>query len=234
MSLQSTKDTIKTLTYTLGRGVLSSLYPDDFESYIFSLELVDSQDQTCDYFLFPINPSSISISENQLVNIKKTIGGLSSISADTYQSKVISIEGTFGRQLKLIIGRELVNFLGFLNPSQKSFSSSLKTGFGCCKILEKIIHNSNQLDSQGKPFFLYLYNLSFGESYLVKCVSSPTFHQSVEKNMIWSYSLKFQTLADLDMLSNTVSKSNITTFAFSQIQKSMNVILGKVETAILQ
>jgi len=230
MSLETGRNIIK----TLGKGLLSSLYPDDFESYIFAFELVDSQDQTCDYFLFPLNPKSINISENQLINIKKTVGGLSMVSTDSYMPKVISIEGNFGRQLKLLIGRELINFLGFLNPSQKQFSSSLKTGFGCCKILERMIQNSNQLDSQGKPYFLYFYNLSFGKSHLVKAISSVTFHQSLETNMVWSYSLKLQTLADLDMLSNTVSKSNITTFAFSQVQKSLNVILGKVETSIAQ
>ena len=234
MSLEATKNLAKTLMYTLGKGVVASLYPNDIEAYIFAFELIDSQNNTVDYFLLPINPKSISISENQINSIKKTMGGISVLSTDTYMPKVVSISGTFGKNWKILIGRELINFFGFLNPGKKEFSSTIKNGFGCVKILERMIQNSNQLDSQGKPHFLYFYNISFGESYLVKAIGSPTFHQSIESNMIWNYDIKFNTLADLDMLSNTVSKSNITTFAFSQIQKSMNVILGKVETAILQ
>ena len=59
---------------SLGRQLLSTLYPNDFEHYLLAFELVDSQGTTIDYFAFPINPSEYNYTRNALTNVKKNSG----------------------------------------------------------------------------------------------------------------------------------------------------------------
>jgi len=241
MGLEQVKGTAFTLLQTMGRQALASLYPDDFEVYITALELVDSNEKTVDYFVFPVNPQSITESENQIVSIKKTAGGISTLSTETYMPTMINLVGDFGRKFKILVGKNVVDFQGY-NFSEKLgtdkvvqvLSDTVKTGYGCTKVLEKMIKKSNQLDQNGKPYFLYLYNLNFGKVYLVKCIGQPTFTCNMEKNMIWQYNIQFQTLASLDQIKNkNQNKSNLKLLGYSQIQKSLNVIFGKMSTTLL-
>ena len=237
MSLESTKEKAFGLFKTMGKSALAALFPNDFEVYITALELVDSNEKTTDYFLFPLNPQSISESENQIVNIKKTAGGISTTSTETFMPTIINMAGNFGRKFKILIGQNIVDFQAFFfsenkfQSSPQTFNDTIKNGYGCIKILEKIIKKSNQLDQNGKPYFLYLYNLSFGKVYLVKCINQPTFSSSMEQNMIWQYNVQFQTLAELGQITNrNAIKSNLQLLAFSQIQKALNKTMGDVVT----
>jgi hypothetical protein len=237
MSLEQAKTRFDSLLRTIGRSTLATLFPDDFEVYITALELVDSQEKTVDYFLFPLNPTSISESENQIVNIKKTAGGISAISTETYMPSIINLSGNFGRKFKILVGNNIVDFKAFVfsetnfNKAAKTFDDTAKTGYGCIKVLEKIIKKSNQLDQNGQPYFLYLYNLNFGKVYLVKCIGQPTFSSSVDQNMIWNYNIQFQTLAKLSQITSKNEKnSNLKLLGISTIQKGLNAVMGSVLT----
>jgi len=243
MSLQIARDRRLQLKRTLGSEVMASLFPNDFEVYITGLELIDSNEKTVDYFLFPLNPTSISESENQILNIKKTAGGISTLSTEMYMPTMINLVGDFGRKFKILIGRNIIDFkafnfsqsLGFnqIDNDSKEFNNTIKTGYGCIKVLERIIKKSNRLDQDGKPYFLYLYNLSFGKTYLVKCVGQPTFASSIEKNMIWSYNIQFQTLAEVGQIKGKNEKlSNLKQLGFSKIQTGLNVTLNKIKVYI--
>lgn len=244
MAIEQVKGRYVSLLQTMGKSALAALFPSDFEVYVTALELVDSNERTVEYFVFPLNPTAISESENQILSIRKTAGGISTTSTETYMPTIINMSGDFGRKFKILVGTTNIDFQAF-NYSQTGnkddtsfnhplFDNTVKTGYGCIKILERIIKKSNKLDQNGKPYFLYLYNLSFGKVYLVKCIAQPTFSCSMDRNMIWSYSIQFQTLAELSQIKNkNETKSNLKLLGFSQIQKSLNVALGSVNTTIL-
>jgi len=193
----------------LGRVALSTKYPNEFEVYIMSLELTDSDGKTVDFFSFPVMPSMISKPEAKKVKVKTSSSGTTVLTSDASTPSEISIKGDFGRSFKLVIKPQLgdVNGYGFkgffsnLQVSTPTFDIGVKTGFGCIKVLQSIVNQSVALDSKGKPFRLYLYNMALAESYLV--VTTPqglVFSQSYDKNMIWSYSLSLTILAPLDKI----------------------------------
>lgn len=240
MSVEDVKQQAFNLFQTVGRSAAAALFPNDFEVYITALELVDSSNKTTDYFLFPLNPQTISESENQILNIRKTAGGISTTSTETFMPTIVNMSGDFGRKFKILVGQNIIDFKAFFfsenkfNSSAQTFNDTVKNGYGCIKILEKIIKKSNQLDQNGQPYFLYLYNLSFGKVYLVKCVSQPTFNCTMDKNMIWSYNIQFQTLAELSQIkSKNDTLSNLTLLGFSQVQKALNKSVGDISTTLL-
>src|SRR6478735_5107708 len=85
------------LLFTVGKQVINSLFPNDFEYYLIAFELVDSKLRTVDYLTFPILPDSITESKLELTNIKKSAGGITSITTPTFVPRDISIRGNFGR-----------------------------------------------------------------------------------------------------------------------------------------
>lgn len=227
------------LRNSLGGQALAALYPNDFEVYITAIELVDSADKVTDYFLFPLNPSEISKSTLQIQSIKKTALGISTVSTSTYQPSIITMSGNFGKKLKILVNQDLIDFNAFnfseqfkKNAQQNVFSNTVKTGYGCLKILERIIEKSKQLDQYGNPYFLHLYNLSFGDAFLVKVIGEPSFNDNLDKNMIWSYNIKFQTLAPLNQLENYNKNSNLKQLGISVIQKGLNIVASNVTTSL--
>ncbi len=218
MGLQDAKIKLQNLTGAVGKRVVNALYPNDIEIYIFALELTNSREQTKEYFVFPINPSSFSEQLNSLTNIKKTAGGISAQNNDSFVPSNISLNGNFGRQFKILLGSELISFSAIrfssvagnfgaqlknsINSKSAIFSTTIKTGYGCCKILETIIEKSKQLDEFGKPHSLYFYNLAFNHNYLVKVTEPLTFSMSMESNMIWNYNLKLMSIAKVEDLPN--------------------------------
>jgi hypothetical protein len=199
----------------LGRIALSTKYPNEFEVYIMSLELTDSDGRTVDYFSFPVMPTHISKPENKRVKTKTSSSGVTVLSSDAHTPSEILIKGDFGRSFKLMIKPQLgdvegYGFKGFFNNLQintPTFDIGVKTGFGCIKILQDIIGKSVMLDSKGKPYRLYLYNMALAESYLV--VTTPQgliLTQSYDKNMIWTYSLSLTILAPLNKINPEKAK----------------------------
>ncbi len=229
MSLESNFRRFKALNNSLGKRALNALFPDDFELYVFAFEIVNGDDQTEDYFIFPINPNSISEPNAPIQSIQKTAGGVTVLSSLTFTPTIITIQGNFGRKFKFLAGSELVNFasIGF-KPTKgrlKSFfSKSFKTGYGCYRELERIINKSNTLDDNDKPYALYFYNLALGHNYLVKAIElTPSMNQ--DSNMIWNYNLTLKSLCRIEDIVNKDKRSLTASMsAKSLIQSSVNNI----------
>lgn len=228
----------------LGRSLLATQYPDDFEYYMCSLELVNSSGNTIDFFTFPVMPDNINKNEPKRNSVKNTLGGLVVLTSPTAVAQTISIQGNFGRMFKILLNgnapalqgiafsisagkRKLFQIQGKNTSSLKgvSFDVGVKTGYGCIKILQSIIDKSNGLDENGKPFRLYFYNMALGESYLVTVPpGGVSFNQSLQKNMIWEYNLNLTIIAPLEaVVGSTKLKTTLTkSCSLDAIQKSVN------------
>lgn len=236
----------RSLLQDVGKETLNALFPNDFEAYIMSLELVDADGNTVDFFVFPIMPNSIAITNTSLTNIKKTAGGITTLDTITFIPIDFAIQGNFGRQFKFLVGRSdvsasAINFNArsfYLNADADSaatqikkavFNSQIKTGYGCIKILESIIKKSRSIDAQGRPYSLYFYNPSFGDAYLIK-VPTFTFNQSKEENMIWNYSLQIKAIAPIDTTRNGDNRNSlIKTMQYATLGKAMDITASTLQ-----
>ncbi len=181
MSQMDFKNKALTTSQRIGRAGLHAIGPDDFEYYSCSFELVDSNFNVIDLFHFPVMPNSISIGRQSLISIKKTGAGYLAQFSNSFVGQTISINGTFGRKFRVILGGRDLKF---------------KTGYGALKLMEKFIKRSCELEN-GKPRFLIFNNLSFNQSFIVEVLNfNPT--MSLENNMVWNYSLDMKALADVD------------------------------------
>jgi hypothetical protein len=88
---------------SLGKDFLAIKHPDEFELYLVAIELLDSNSKTLEYFLFPVMPSSMDIDKNWVHSIKKTLGGMSVISSETFTSTHINVSGSFGRKFRVLV-----------------------------------------------------------------------------------------------------------------------------------
>lgn len=207
---------------SIGKSAMSTLYPNDFEMYMIFFELVDSSkpEKLVEYFSFPIMPDSISEAKENIVNIKKTAGGITTMGVDTFKPIRISLSGSFGRKFKFLLGRTLIDASalsmstasGFYNPNanvkQAMFNKQIKTGYGCIKILESIYKKTNTLDESGNPYKLYFYNPALGNHYQVK-MNNLTLNQSMDSNMIWNYNLSMTAVAPLAGVRNIEGRNSL-------------------------
>lgn len=237
-----------TILKDLGKTAAHYLYPNDFEVYICSLELVDSSDQTVDMFVFPVMPEQLAETNTPVMSINKTAGGITVLSTVSFTPTEISIKGNFGKKFKILVGRDLIegsavsfstdggasnlNYFGELNTNQKSFSNTIKTGYGALKILQSIVFKANMLDRNNNPFRLYFYNPALGNNYLVKA-TSLTQRQSKDTNMIWNYELSLRSVAPITVRSlgnnqyslvNMMSYDNISKYANAGLDMARGVL----------
>jgi len=230
------RDTIRTFR----REVAHFLFPNDIEYYALTLELVDSDGFTIDSFMFPVMPKEIRESEQSLVNIKKTAGGIISLNTNTFIPKEISISGNFGKKFKILLGGDVVGFSGFrfsteggnfskanlkenLSTIKGVFNPRIKTGYGCIRVLNAILEKSQSTDRFGKPYILYLYNPAIGNNYIVE-VLSKQIELKEEQNMIHNYSFTLKAVAPLENARITGSDkgSLVNLLAFSKLNQKIN------------
>lgn len=178
------------------KAYIHALYPDEFEYYLLSLELVSRSGELKESIIFPVMPNSISEQRQSLVNVKKTNNSIVSLTNRTFAPTTININGTFGRKLRLLFSNQdktkenSGSAFSFKGGKKKQINGEIKTGYGVTKLLEKII-----LRSQSEPdCLLFLYNMSLNNNYLVEC-TDMSFNQSTENNMLWNYQLGFKSLA---------------------------------------
>jgi hypothetical protein len=241
------------LLNSIGRSGLNMKYPDEFELYVIALELTDENFITQQYFVFPINPSSIEETEPKLTNIRKTLGGITVLRNTTFVPTQISLSGTFGRNFKVLIGEKYEDFLhGFAlrdgrsaktglpqfdqtigNGAKDLFDNRIKTGYGCIKILEDIIQQSTQIDANGSMRRLIFHNPALGNSYLVE-PGTLTFKMNEQSNMIWNYSLQLTSVAPLESIfSSDAIKSAAKELAVSgYIQKKVNKTINSLSNLV--
>jgi len=234
------------LSKSLGKSALHTLFPNDFEYYSLSLELTTSDDNTVDYFAFPVMPKAITKTEAVRINIKKSLSAVTVINSKSFVPQQISIKGDFGRSFKILIKgsestifkafrfsrengikslKDLSGFQDFVSKRDAVFNPAIKTGYGCTKILQSIINKSTGTDDKGKPFKLYLYNPALGESYLVVPSPNPlTFDQNEQQNnQIWGYTLNLTAIAPIDGSSGKTPKGSLVRIlGIDNIQKGIN------------
>lgn len=246
MSVQLTEASFKSKVAQIGRAGLHALFPKDIEYYFLALELVDSQGNTVDYFAWPILPDEIKETQQELTAINKTMGGVNVLKNPTFNPRTISLRGDFGRKFKLLLGGNPIEFAGFglsvqngkfsvstpnlLENKTPEFSSFVKNGYGCIKLLEAIKEKSKKLDADQKPNALYLYNPILGNNYQVEVNSFSIMQDKNEYNMRPGYSMQLTAVAPLDsVLSRKAQlKSVLKNLSLSNLQKTANSVASGI------
>ena len=240
MSRQGVEAQFKSRLLEVGKAGLNALFPSDFEYYLVALELVDSQNNTVDYFSWPVLPDEIRETHTELTSIRKTMSGVNVTKNPTFNPRQVSLRGDFGRRFKILLGNQQVQFAGFglsvkngaLNISGPNtlqeiipqFSSFAKTGFGCVKLLESIKEKSKKLDNFQKPFSLYLYNPILGNNYQVEFNAFTHMQDKDRYNMIPAYNIQLTAVAPLSsLISRGASiKSALGKITIGELQKTAN------------
>lgn len=245
MGLVDVSSKYSDLLLTVGKQVINALFPNDFEYYFVALELVDSKQRTIEYLLFPVLPDSITETKSELTNIKKSAGGITSITTPSFVPRDIMMKGTFGRQFKFMLGAVDFTFAGirfstvggvFTKEDMYSksvlknipFSPQIKTGYGVIKLLEAIIDKATALDDSNKPMNLYLYNLTLGNNYLVEPRLLTFSQDKSTNNTFWNYDLTLTAIAPLSAVQANSKASLVRNFAFDLVDKEVN----KLRTSI--
>lgn len=236
-------DKAKSVGYNTAAILMSGLYPIDFEAYMIAFELCNSKGKTLDYFTFPIMPTEISIEEEIPVKVENTFGGVNTISSNIFVPKTIHLSGNFGRNFKVLIRDQIANPLSYLPITHKTvqerdygiggiqrkvleFTNFLKTGYGCFKVLQSIINRAVEIDDSGECNRLYMYNMCYGENYLVKPI---TFRgaQSVSNNGLWNYDLSLKAVCPLYLDTHKRGKK-LKKYAMIAVQSMTNTALNGV------
>ena len=234
MAVEIARSRYSELLRTLGQGALNSFFPDDFEAYMISFELVDSRDNTLDFFSFPIMPSNLSIVETEITNIKKVNGGITSLKTQSFIPKDISLSGNFGRTFRAILRNRVVDFTSFgsaLTKVNGDFQGpNIKTGFGSIKVLQNLLDGSKSLDQFGRPVRLYFYNFAFSENYVVE-VMDKTFTQSRQSNVIWNYDISLKAVAPIENVVRS-RRSLINVLSTNALQQGINTLSSNIRSIL--
>lgn len=246
MSIENAVRNRAVLLESIGKAALNVLYPTEFEVYVVAFELIDADGNTLRYFIFPVNPSNLEETSNQVTNVKKTLTGVTSLMSPTFVPIDITLAGSFGRKFKVLLGTDFVQFInsfrvdGNGKVSAQSltkgvveiFSERVKTGYGCYKILEEIVNESIVVDEKG-PRRLIFYNLAFGNSYLVKPMALKT-SMSQESNMIHNYHLTLKALAPITALNKAkdLQDDRAKLNATALIQSGVNRLVNELTKAL--
>jgi hypothetical protein len=234
MSVAVVRGEFLKLAVDVGREAIHALYPNEFEFYSCAFELTDSVGKTLDMLIFPVMPNAITESSTAISNIKKTAAGVVVLTNPTFIPVDIDINGTFGRMFRFMLGRsgENADFTALLlrnGLSQSEFSRQIKTGYGVCKVLEKIIADSYTLDNYNATKRLYFYNLALNHNYLVE-VQNLVFSQNKESNMMWQYSVKMKGIAPINQIIGT--KNEKSKIRFIMTQRNVNKFVNESITTI--
>lgn len=188
----------------IGRAGLHALSPNDFEYYLCSFELLDSMGNTKAFMSFPIMPNNLVETTPHPIQITKTTSGNTILFNSSFPVKDISLQGTFGRKLRVLTGQKDIDaeskipFFSQINMGVLGDSPIIKSGYGLCKMLQRIVDQSTALDSVGKPHLLIFSNFAFGTRYIVE-VLSDSYLQSTENNVIWYYNLEMKAVANAQL-----------------------------------
>ena len=233
----------------IGKGGVNALWPNDFEYYAITMELTDSLGNTIDYLTFPVSPESMSYDKRSLVNIKKSMSGISSLDNETFNPRTIEMSGTFGRKFKLLLGAsrplssqsaENSTATGqFTNSTRNStdikesvFNTKLKTGYGTVKILEAMIEKSSALDRDNKPNRLYLYNPALGHNWLVKAPLLKLSQERTSSNMLWKYNLSLTAIAPLKRIRPELKTSLAEGTGITVLQRGLNSLVNGIKSSL--
>lgn len=242
-SVNSVLEQARSIAGEIGKSALHTVAPDNFEYYLCSLELLDSVGNTKGFLSFVVMPNNYMESRTQIASVTKTQSGVNTLFNSTFVPRDISIQGTFGRKLRLLLGMKEVESdsdksVPFFNGSWGKIAGQevlVKTGYGLTKMLQKMVDAAYTLDEQGGPHILLFSNYSLNTNYVVE-ILQDTYSQSVENNMLWFYSLEMKAVAPQSAVQRGEDFSKtaqfITTVASGAIAKSIGNILDSVTRAI--
>lgn len=249
MTKEEANKRYRELLDTVGRDSLGALFPNDFEVYMMGLELVNSDGDTEEYFLFPVMPKNISKSEPELTNLKKTAGGISILSTTTFVPETISISGDFGRTFKVLLGNTWLDFKALAIDTVKDvksisknrvarvlnpFSKTIKTGYGCTKILQGMLKKSVTVDDNGQPYRLYFHNPTLGEAHLVEKESFSLNMDENGSNMIWQYQMSVTTIAPIEDIRPQKRVSSLQqAMLIGKVQQGANIFAKGAKVAVV-
>ena len=208
MGIDELKQVKSSLTASIGRAGLHSLYPDDFEYYACALELLDSSDKTVALLIFPVMPDSISETHASPVTVSKSATGIISQFNNTFTPVDISVNGTFGRKIRLLVGSKQVQATGFsfnMNLGKELVEATVKTGYGVIKMLQQIHAKTYELDEKNLPHRLFWYNYALNKNYMVEILNAA-YNQGRENNMMWDYSLTMKGIAPAEAIDHRKGK----------------------------
>lgn len=225
---------------TMGNAAVHAMAPDNFEYYLCSLELLNSVGETKGFLSFVVMPNNITESRSNIATITKTNRGVATLFSSTFVPRDISINGTFGRKLRLLLGmKETENvsaipfFGGNLGFDMLGGDVLVKTGYGLTRMLQKMVAASNELDDKGNPCVLLFNNYALNTHYVVE-VMQDNYTQSTENAMIWFYSLEMKAVAPGEAVrSNSLQTGKFLASVGSQaIANSIQDILTSATSSI--
>lgn len=229
MSLDQVKSQLFGLAANVGRGTLHTLYPNEFEYYMMSFELINSNGKREDMLVFPVLPQEIRYSTNTLSSTRKTSGGVVSLFNPTFVPFSITIQGTFGKKLRILLGDSEILSVGFNlrtklgkqagSKPQSTFNTKIKTGYGVTKLLEQMLQKAQSLDENQKPYKLIFYDSSFNSDNVVE-IETYGFSQSENSNNgWWDYSVQMKAIAPALAIRKNSLSSTIRLIALNEINK---------------
>lgn len=241
-TVNSVAENSRSVMATIGRAGLHSLAPDNFEYYMCSLELLDSLGETKGFMNFAVMPNNIMENKTQIATITKTNRGVVSLFNSTFVPRDISVQGTFGRKMRLLLGMkeaENVSVIPFFggNLGFNSFNNDtlIKTGYGMTKMLKSMIDKSFELDDLGNPCILIWNNYALNTHYVVEVLQS-SFSQSTENNVLWYYSLEMRAVAPADAVKRLENNAHmvkmLTSVSSGAIAKGITGYLNDVTRMI--
>ena len=240
------------LVLSLGRAGTHALFPNDFEYYMCSLDLVNSDGNIADSLVFPVMPSQMSYSSQTLTNVKQTAGGVSILKTSVFVPLDISLSGTFGRHLKFMVGTSIVSFTALkfsylsgvfskeamsvksktLVKNFQRFNQTITTGYGAIKILQAICDKSHGLDEKNQPMRLFFRNAALNANHIVEVMNLTVNQEQGSSNMLWQYSLTFKAILPLSAIKKDTSRSLVKSLAFDNIAKAGNLIVSAIRRNI--
>ena len=242
--VNSIHENVISVVGTLGRAAIHAMAPDNFEYYMCSLELLDSSKSTKGFMTFAVMPNNILETKTEIATINKTNRGVVTTFNSSFVPRDISIQGTFGRKLRLIIGaKEPSNgdktwFGNLMSSGNLGFNMLggdvlVKTGYGLTKMLKKIVDTAYTLDENGKPHTLIWTNYAFNTSYVVEILQS-SYSQTYENNMLWYYNLEMKAVAPASAIKTENFGGFMKGVAANSIGNAIGNLLRDVTRSALQ
>ena len=249
--VNSLLESVSSAVMTVGRAGLHVLGPDNFEYYMCSLRLEDSQGGLKALLNFPVMPNNIIETHPALASVTKTNRGIVTQFNHTFNPIDISIQGTFGRKMRLLLGQKeydnrTFGAQGSWEMTQKFFNGNVginkgidgtdvlvKTGYGLTKMLQRMLKGAYDLDQYGAPHILYFSNYSLNTHYIVEPLQR-SFSQSSENNMMWYYSIELKAVAEADAGVNSMdgAKNFMTQVAVGLISKTLDNLISDTSRMI--
>lgn len=219
----------------LGKGALHATAPDNFEYYMCSFELFDSMHKSKGFLIFPVMPNNIMETKTNLKTVTKTVSETITLFNSSFAPRDISIQGTFGRKLRLLLGVQEVSDIGAgagfsINIGNTKITPLIKTGYGVMKVMEDIIDTADTLDASQRAHYLIFHNYALNTHYIVEVLQS-SFSQSVENNMLWFYNIEMKAVAPASSLS---AGFNVNSFIGGVANQALAGAASKVVNSVLR